>query len=542
MPEARNCLPGTAAAARHAAGGEGLMPRTAFENASFVEVRSPATGEVLRRYRPAAAGDILLALTRGREAFARWRNVPPRERAAALRRLRHAITDNLDTVVKCIVQSTGKVPAEALASDVYPSLDFLRYYEKNAAAILRMKKVKTPFIYRHARSYVSYQPLGVVLVIAPWNYPLLLALVPAISALAAGNAVVLKPSELTLPVGGLIEDLCRKAALPARLLQVVYGDGETGRRLIAAGPDKIFFTGGAATGRKVMAAAAEQLIPVDLELGAKDPMIVLDDAHFGRAVEAAVYGAFSNSGQACVSVERLYVQKTIYERFIEALARRADAVRAGAGFEADTGAVISAAQAAVINEHLRDAAERGARLLNKVRWDGLVLKPVVVAGANHTMKIMTEETFGPVLPVMPFTGDDEAAALANDSAYGLSASIWTGNLRRGERLAKRLAAGNCVINDVIKNIANPYLPFGGVKKSGFGRYHGPDGLYTFTNKMAVMVNTGKSPREINWFPYTRPLYDGLAAFIGARFGGAPLLRKLQGLLRARRAIALGEPK
>jgi acyl-CoA reductase-like NAD-dependent aldehyde dehydrogenase len=512
------------------------MPQTIQERAAFIEVRSPVTGETLQRYPPAKDEDLLLAMAYGKGAFAHWKNVPVGERTMALGRIRRAITDRLEYVVERIAQATGKARTEALASDVYPTLDFLRYYEKNAAKFLRPQRTKTPFLYRHARSYIDWQPLGLVLVIAPWNYPLLLALVPAVSALAAGNAVLLKPSELTLTIGELIAELCEAAELPDHLLQVIYGDGETARKIIAAGPDKIFFTGGSAAGRKVMAAAAERLIPVELELGAKDPMIVFDDANFDRAVQGAVYGAFSNSGQTCVSVERLYVQQGIYERFVEAVAAAADKVRMGIGYNADAGAVISDRQVTIIKEHLRDAVLQGARLMNKVQWIGRFLRPVVLSNASHTMKIMTEETFGPVLPVMPFTSESEVVALANNVDYGLSASVWTRSLKKGERIARRLQTGNCVINDVIKNIGNPHLPFGGVKQSGFGRYHGPDGLYTFSNKMAVMVNSGRSRREVNWFPYTRELYDNLAAFIKLRFGNASLLQKLKGMLQAARTL------
>jgi acyl-CoA reductase-like NAD-dependent aldehyde dehydrogenase len=332
-------------------------------------------------------------------------------------------------------------------------------------------------------------------------------MVPLVTALAAGNTVILKPSEITPTIGELVHFLCKESGLPEDVVQVVQGGGEVGRRLIKAGPDKIFFTGSVETGKKVMRAASEELIPLALELGGKDPMIVFSDAHFDRAVQGALYGAFSNAGQTCISVERCYVQESIYQRFVEALSREVQKLRVGSGIESDFGPIISPHQIPVIEDQIEDALNKGARVITNGKRQGSFMQPVILVDVDHSMKVMKEETFGPVLPIMPFTSEDGVIRLANDSIYGLGASIWTSDLEKGERVARQLMTGNCAINDVIRNVANPHLPYGGVKKSGIGRYHGPEGLGSFSIQTSIMVNKGKRKREVNWFPYSRKMYD-----------------------------------
>jgi acyl-CoA reductase-like NAD-dependent aldehyde dehydrogenase len=502
----------------------------------LIEIRSPVTSKIIKTYPEAQDSDIVSCMQLARQAFPQWRDTPLGERLRRLRNLREIIAGSLEQIISSVAEVTGKVPLEILSSDIYSSLEILRYYELHSEKILKTRAAPTPAVFRHASSYVQYDPAGVALIISPWNYPLYLALAPMAAALAAGNTVVLKPSEVTLSVGELIGSLCGQAGFPQGVVQVVYGTGAAGAKLIGAGPDRIFFTGSAATGRKVMEAAAGELIPLVLELGAKDPMIVFEDAHFERAVRGAVYGAFSNSGQICVSVERLYVQRPIYDRFLEALEKEAAKVRVGSGMDADVGPLIFSPQARIIDDHIDDALRRGARLLGKRERRGFFYSPVLLADVNHTMKIMKEETFGPVLPVMPFTTEDEAVCLANDSVYGLNASVWTGDLEKGRRVAGRLDTGNCAINDVVKNIGNPYLPFGGVKHSGFGRYHAADGLLAFCNSKSVTVNTGKTDREINWFPYRPALYTSLKYFLQSAYGRAGIGARLRGYRRAWKAL------
>ena len=473
---------------------------------------------------------------RARRAGASWARSTFQERADCLGRLRNLIVDEMDTLAGCLNTVTGKPPVEAVMTELIPSVENLRYLEQNLSRVLSPEKRPTPFSYRHSASYVERHPWGWVLILSPWNFPFQLSLVPMATALAAGNAVILKPSELSTAVGKTIESLFHRAGFPKDVVAVVPGDGQTGQQLIDEKPDLVFLTGGVETGKKVMAAAASHLIPVVLELGGKDPMIVFEDAPFERAVEGAVYGAFCNAGQVCVSTERLYVHKNLHDKFVAALVARTNALKIGTTMDDDMGPLTNPRQAEIINRHIDDALQKGARLRTE-RWArGPLMGPVVLTNTNHTMAVMGEETFGPVLPVMSFKTEEEAVALANDSPFGLNASVWTRDLQRGRRVASRLAVGNCVVNDVLKNIGNPHLPFGGINQSGFGRYHGPEGLRAFTYEKSVMVNRGTAPRELNWFPYSQAVYENLRIYLHMSFLKKPLLAKLKGLWGFMRAF------
>lgn len=477
-----------------------------------------------------------------RRAGISWAQTTFKERADLLVRLRNLIIDELDAIAGCLNTTTGKTPVEAVMTEIIPTVENLRYLEKNIAGVLSPQKRPTPFSYRHSSSHVERHPWGWVLILSPWNFPFQLSLVPMATALAAGNAVVLKPSELSTEVGKVIVSLFHRAGFPMEAVALAPGDGLVGQRLIEEKPDLIFLTGGVQTGKKVMAAAAAHLIPVILELGGKDPMIVFDDAPFDRAVEAAVYGAFANAGQVCVSTERLYVQGGLHDRFVAALVARTNALKIGTTMDDDMGALTNPLQADTINRHIDDAMAKGAQL-GTARWSkGPLMSPVVLTQVNHTMDVMTEETFGPVLPVMSFRTEEEAIALANDSRYGLNASVWTRDLDRGRRVATHLAVGNCAVNDVLKNIGNPHMPFGGIKQSGFGRYHGPEGLRAFTYEKSVMVNRGTASRELNWFPYSRAVYENLRIYLHMSFLNKPLLAKLKGLWGFLRAFRQNQNK
>lgn len=471
-----------------------------------------------------------------------WAQTTFKERADRLGRLRNLIVEEMDAISNCLNAVTGKTPVEAVMTEIIPTVENLGYLEKNSAKILSLEKRPTPFSYRHSSSHVERNPWGWVLILSPWNFPFQLSLVPMATALAAGNAVVLKPSELSTEVGKLIVSLFHRSGFPKEVVSLAQGNGQVGQQLIEEKPDLIFLTGGVDTGKKVMAAAAAHLIPVILELGGKDPMIVFDDAPFDRAVEGAVYGAFANAGQVCVSTERLYVQEGLHDRFVAALVARTNALRIGTTMDDDMGALTNPLQADTINRHIDDALAKGAQLAT-ARWSkGPLMSPVVLTQTNHTMAVMTEETFGPVLPVMSFRTEEEAIALANDSPYGLNASVWTRDLHRGRRVAARLAVGNCAVNDVLKNIGNPHMPFGGIKQSGFGRYHGPEGLRAFTYEKAVMVNRGTASRDLNWFPYSQTVYENLRIYLHMSFLKKPFLAKLKGLWGFLRAFRQGQKK
>jgi acyl-CoA reductase-like NAD-dependent aldehyde dehydrogenase len=489
-----------------------------------------------KAYREPSPAEVLGAMDKAREATGLWRQTPVGYRVRYLAALRRAVVDNLDQIVQHIARVTGAVPAEALISDIYPALESLAYCERHAASLLAPQRVKTPLLFQNAVSIVEHDPFGVVLVVAPRNFSFNLALAPLTAALAAGNGVILKPSEAVSPIGELVDTLCRRAHLPQDLVQVLYGGPATVRRLIDARPDMIFFAGSTAAGRAVMAQAAGTLIPLVLELGGKDPMIVFGDAAFERAVNGAVYGAFAGSGQACVAVKRLYVQDTLYERFVTALVRRTNELR----FDTDIGPLAGRDQLDAVEAHVYDALKKGATALTPIRRRGRYYAPVILRDVDRSMKVMREETFGPVLPVMAFRTEDEAVRLANDTPYGLSASVWTRDLDRGRRIAARLHVGSCAVNDVRKQAGSPHLPFGGIRQSGFGRYHGPEGLYAFSTTRSVLVNVGETEQELNWFPYSQNLYDTLKYFLNLFFSDRLLRLRLRGLWKALRFVQTRE--
>lgn len=485
----------------------------------LITVKSPLTGEIIGKYPITKSEEIVQVFEKAQKAFEIWKETTIEERIGYLRKIKYVIVEEVDEIVKTIMQNTGKVAVEALTGDVFTTIELINYYEKHAEDIISPQERDGHFIFFGSKFFVEYMPFGVVAVISPWNYPFQLSFIPIITALIAGNSVVFKPSSITAPVGDLIDNICKKAGLPDNLVNVVQGGSRVGEDIINTKPDLIFFTGSVEIGKKIMEAASRQLIPVVLELGGKDPMIVFDDANFTRAVKGALYGAFANTGQICVSVERLYVQNKIYDRFVDAVTLETKKIRVGSGVEADIGTLINPSQKDIIDDHIKDALEKGAIVTNEQKTEGNFYYPVVLKNVNHKMKVMTEETFGPVLPIMPFKDEKEAIMLANDSNYGLNSSVWTKDIDKGLRVAHQLIVGNCAINDVVKNIGNPDVPFGGVKQSGIGRYHGREGLYAFTRPKSIMINRGKTKKEINWFPYTSKIYESLKTYIYTIYGG-----------------------
>ena len=334
-------------------------------------------------------------------------------------------------------------------------------------------------------------------------------MVPVAAALAAGNTVVYKPSEWT-PLEGLLESVLGEAGVPADWVRIAYGDGAVGEALIDERPDKIFFTGSTRTGRKIMRQAAEHVIPVELELGGKDAMIVFEDVNLRRAAAGAAWGAFTCTGQSCTSVERLYVQDSIYESFRDELVDevRRIKVSAEATTDADVGAMTTDFQVAIVARHVEDTKARGGRFLTGGDWDGRdrLIPPMVVDEMRDDMLLSREETFGPVLPLFRFRTEEEVVRMANDSEYGLTASVWSKDLDRARRVARALSAGGVSINNVMLTEGNPALPFGGVKASGFGRFKGAHGLHAFCNIKSVLVDKDSAKIEANWYPYTPEKY------------------------------------
>lgn len=472
---------------------------------AILEAINPATGEHIENIQEAKLEEVGAYYERSRKAFETWSTLPITERLSYFYKLKAVMVEKMDDLAKVISQDTGKVPTEALVADIMPTLDAIEAIGKHAEKILSPKKVKTPILLFGKKSYVEYMPRGVVLVISPWNYPLQLSVVPVISALAGGNTVILKPSEVTPLVGKYIEELFQQAGFPKDVIQVAHGGKEIGAAFTSGSPDYIFFTGSVKTGRIIQEAAAKKLIPTTLELGGKDPLIVFQDANLKRAAKGTVWAAFTNSGQVCMSAERVFVQQSVYEPFIQLLKEETEKLIQGIDSNSDIGSMTSPMQKEIVKRHVTDALEKGAKLVTGTppeAWDHtMFIKPIILADVQPNMDVMCEETFGPVLPVMPFETEEEAIQLANQSNYGLNASVWTSNLQKGRRVASKLISGAVTINEALISVANHYLPFGGTKNSGIGRYHGEAGLTNFCHEKAIVLDRGKRNSEIQWYPY-----------------------------------------
>ena len=480
---------------------------------------NPATGEETGRVPLLSAADVAAAVRRARAAQPAWAQLSYRARAAFILRAREIVLAQVDEIAALITRETGKPPAEATSMEVVPTLDLMYYFAHNTEKLLRRRKIDIGQYGLMGRSsYLVYKPLGVVGIISPWNFPWATPLDEVVMALMAGNAVVLKPSELT-PLSALkIGEVLKQARLPEGLVEIVTGDGSTGAALVEAGVDKIMFTGSVATGKRVAEGAAKHLTPVVLELGGKDPMVVLDDANLENAARAAVWGGFANAGQACASIERCYVHESIAREFTERVVDETRKLKVGPpdGEAVDVGSMTNERQLQIVEDHIEDAVEQGARVETGGRrvenTAGWFHEPTVVTNVDHSMDLMRDETFGPVLPIMTFKTDEEAVRLANDSIYGLTASVFTSDIGRGRRLAERIDAGTVMINEVVYTHAIAQTPWGGVKQSGYGRTHGTLGLLELVSAQHIHLNRVPWLPDVWWFRYTKDAADLFRGF------------------------------
>jgi acyl-CoA reductase-like NAD-dependent aldehyde dehydrogenase len=505
---------------------------------------NPATGKVLRELEGASAAAVRGAVAEAHGAQPLWAALGVRKRIATLREFQRLLHESKSRVARAITEEAGKPCSEALFTEVLVVLDAVRFLIDRSFEVLRDESVPHGNLATKTKSgRIVREPYGVIGIISPWNYPFSIPATETLAALAAGNAVVLKPSELSSLVALELASLLDKAGLPAGIFQVIAGNGATGAALTNSNIDKLIFTGSVATGKRIAQAAAARLLPVVLELGGKDPMLVLDDASIDVASSGAVWGAFVNAGQTCLSVERCYVHRSLYEPFLEACVAKAKQLRVGNGMDpqVDIGPLIGERQLRVVESHVADALARGARLLAGGRRPAELgpnfYAPTVLANVTHDMRIMREETFGPVLPVMAFDHDDEAVRLANDSEYGLSASVWTRDRKRGEALAHRLQAGTVMVNDTISCFGIREAPHGGIKASGIGRTHGRFGLEEMVRVKYVDSDRLPGVKKVWWYGYgstfTRQMEGFLdlqfARGLGSRLGGA--MRSLGLLVR-----------
>jgi len=506
-----------------------------------VIARNPATGETLCEFECASAAEVVTAVARGRAAQAAWADLGVRARIQFLRRFQQLLQRDKGEIARSITRENGKPRVEALLTEVLVGLDAARFLIENAYAVLKPEPVPHGNLIMKAKSaHLLREPYGVIGIISPWNYPFSTPATEGLAALVAGNAVVIKPSEFT-PLAALeLARLLHEAGVPRDIFQVVIGDGSTGAALAEASIDKIVFTGSVRTGKRVAEAAARKLLPVVLELGGKDPMLVLEDADLDVVASAALWGAFMNAGQTCLSVERCYVHRSLYERFLAAVVEKTRKLCVGNGLdpETDIGPMIHEQQLRVVEAHVADAIARGARLLCGGRrlpeLGPTFYAPTVLADVTHEMLIMREETFGPVLPVMPFATDNEAMRLANDSEFGLAASVWTSDRHRGEALAPHIQAGAVMVNDVISCYGISEAPHGGMKSSGLGRAHGRLGLLEMVRIKYIDSDLLPRMRKVWWFGYGVNFTQQIEGFVDFLFS-RNWARRIRGGLRSMRA-------
>jgi acyl-CoA reductase-like NAD-dependent aldehyde dehydrogenase len=511
---------------------------THLEVACKIASVNPATGEILRELDCAGEREVEAVVARARAAPPAWASLGLRRRIALVREFQKKLLEKKSEIAAVITREAGKPLAESLVTEVLVVLDAARFLIDNAWNLLRDEPVAHGNLAtKLKRGCLVREPHGVIGIISPWNYPFSIPATEALAALIAGNAVVLKPSELTPLVALELASLLYAAGLPKDVFQVVIGEGSAGAALINSPIDKLVFTGSVATRKRIAAAAAERLLPVVLELGGKDPMLVLDDANVDVASSAAVWGAFVNAGQACLSVERCYAHRSLYEAFAQACAEKAKRLHVGNGMDANTdlGPMIHQRQVRIVESHIEDAKARGARVLaggtRLLELGTNFFAPTVLAGVTHDMRIMREETFGPVLPIMAFADDNEAVQMANDSEYGLAASIWTRDSTRGERLARRIHAGTVMVNDVISCFGISEAPHGGVKASGVGRTHGRFGLDEMVRVKYLDVDRMPGMKKVWWYGYGETFRRQMDGFLDMQFARA-LGTRLRGALRS----------
>ncbi len=506
-------------------------------NATIVS-SNPATGEVLAELACATADDVRKAVLCAKAAQPQWQATSVKERIKVLRRFQQLLREQRDFVAALISREAGKPAAEALATEVLVVLDAAEFCIGNAHKFLRDHPLPHGNLaMKTKRGKLVREPYGVIGIIAPWNYPFSTPAIETLGALVTGNAVVVKPSEFTPLVGLELQRLLHAAGLNPDLMQVVIGEGPTGAVLIESPIHKLVFTGSVATGTRVAEAAARRLLPVVLELGSKDPMLVLDDANIDVASSGAVWAAFMNCGQTCLSLERCYVHRSLYEPFLEACRTKIARLRIGnaADSEVEIGPMIHERQLRIVEEQVQDAIAHGARLLaGGKRLPDLgpnFYAPTLLADVNHRMRLMQEETFGPVLPVAPFDSDEDAVRLANDSDFGLAASVWTRNRRRGEAMAAKIKAGTVMLNDMISCFGIAEAPHGGFKQSGIGRTHGQLGLQEMVQVKYVDVDLIPGIPKVWWFGYGKQYQQQMGGFVDMLFARS-WMTKLKGALRS----------
>jgi len=487
-------------------------------DASTFDSFDPGSGALLATYVVHSAAEVDRAVATAREAASWWQAQDSAARRTHLRAWKGVIARSVHDLADLVHRENGKPHADAVL-EIALAVDHIEWAAKHAAKVLGRRRVPAGLMAANQAASLEYQPFGVIGVIGPWNYPVFTPMGSLAYALAAGNAVVFKPSEYTPGVGTWLERAWQRA-VPERpdVLQVVTGLGETGAALCRAGVDKIAFTGSATTGRKVMATCAESLTPVLMECGGKDAMIVDDDADVAAAADAALWGGMSNAGQTCIGIERVYATDKVYDAFLTELTDRVARVHAGSDESASYGPITMPGQVDIIKRHIADALARGGRAVTGGGVDGAYVQPTVLVDVPEDSAAVREETFGPTLTVTRVPDAAEAVRRTNATSYGLAGAVFSRSAKRGVEIAQQMRSGMTSVNSVIAFASVPGLPFGGVGDSGFGRIHGADGLKEFTRAKSITRQRFRLPVPLLSFSRSPKVTDQLAKVVALLHG------------------------
>jgi acyl-CoA reductase-like NAD-dependent aldehyde dehydrogenase len=495
--------------------------------------KSPIDGSPLSNVIASSPDDVRAAVARARAAQPEWAALPIEERAQLVGRAKRRVLARAEEIAQLVHTEVGKPEVEVLLGEVLPTADVIAYWTASIEELLDRSEVDLdPLLFPGKSGFIYREPRGVVALIQPWNFPLALPLRTIVPALLAGNAVVFKPSEISPRTGALVGELFE--GLPKGVLEIVQGGGDVGGELCGADVDLVAFTGSVPTGRKVAHACAERLVPCALELGGKDAAIVLADANLDRAANGIVWGAFMNAGQNCASVERVYVERPVAEALTKKIADATKALRIGD----DVGPLTTEAQREIVKKHVEAARGAGAEVLagGEPGKQGYTYLPTVLRVESDETPLMQDETFGPVVPIAVVADADEAVRRANASRYGLTASIWTKNVARGEALARKLRAGVVTINNHAFTGAIPAAPWSGVGESGYGITGSPLALDALTRPRLVLSDKGRGKRELWWYPYTETLRTIALAMARLRGGASGVLARIGALFTLLRAF------
>ena len=471
-----------------------------------IKVINPATGEEILTMPVSSKQEITEKFQLAKESFSIWSSFSLEKRIGYLKRIFELIIDDRKNIAETITRSNGKPLAESYLTEIASTLQVIEYFIKNGVELLSDKKIALGNLYPTKKSSISYEPYGVIAIIEPWNYPFYLPVSAIVKTLLSGNTFIFKPAGIVSLVGKLIEEILQKSELPPGVANVIFGDSEAAEILLELPLDKVIFTGSVEVGRKIAEKCAKKFLPVSLELGGKVPAIVLKSTNIDYAAEGILWGAISNCGQACASIERVYVESKIHDEFTEKIVSLAKNLRIGNGLDTDTdvGPLASKNQLEKIEEHIFDAENKGAKILaggKRIQGSGFFFEPTILTNVNHSMKVMTEETFGPVIPIMKFETIEEAVQLANNSNYALASSIWTGESENARSIAQKLNCGTIWVNDSLFLQAHPACPWQGYKESGYGG----SSIYDFVRSKHISIDQGfiptLKPKYFWWYPY-----------------------------------------